>query len=242
MVRKVKKTLSIVGLIVCAVFIAAFLFVINALTGNPVSKAIAKNEIQKYIHEVYSADSEIKRTYYFFPERGYFSEVKIGIQTMTLKFYANRITDENVTNYFQDKFNEDYPAACESFANDYLEFPEELYIHTFVIADDNYNPDFEKLSVEQKIYLLGIQNRDKTISEDDSKNMASETAHQLIDAVGDRYNFRSIQLIYMDKFGAYEINLNDKDLTLDELSKNTRKMDDSEIGEEERAFVESLNR
>jgi hypothetical protein len=241
MVMKHKKALSIIGLIVGAILIAGFLCIVNAFTGNPISRTVAKNEIQKYIHEVYSADGEVQKPRYSFPDREYFSEVNIDNQTITMRYYAHRITDENVTNYFQNKLNDDYPAACASFSHDDLEFPEPD-IYTAVIADGHYRSDFEKLNVQQKLYVLGVKNHDKTIPENESGTMPSKIASHLINELGDRYNFKSIQLIYVDKFGVYEIALDDTNLTIDELLKNTRKFDKSEIGEVENAFIEDFNR
>jgi hypothetical protein len=240
-VAKHKKALSIIGVIVGVILIAGCIFIVNAFTGNPISQTIAKHKIQKYIHEVYSADGEVGRPRSSFPDRGYFSEVKVDNQTITMKYYAHRITDENVTNYFQNKLNDDYPAARESFSHDDLAFPEPD-IYTAVIADGHYHSDFEKLNVRQKLYVLGVENHDKKIPENDSGTMPSKIASHLINELGDRYNFTSIQLIYTDKFGVYEIAIDDTNLTIDELLKNTRKFDDSEIGEVESAFIESLNR
>ena len=121
--------------------------------------------------------------------------------------------------------------------NTYLEFPRDIFIYTSVIVDDNYNSDFNKLNVQQKIYLMGIKNYDKTISDNDSKSMASKIASQLLNKLGDQYNFKSIKMSYLDRFGVYEIVINNRELTIDELSKNTKKLDNNDIGEEEKAFI-----
>lgn len=110
-----------------------------------------------------------------------------------------------------------------------------------MIAEGKYDTDFGKLPIHQKMYLLGFKNSDKTISENDSKQMAGNLAKQLLDILGDRYNFKSIQVIYIDKFGGYEIVIDNKTLTLDELLSHTKKLNNNDIGEEERTFIESLN-
>jgi len=236
MIMKNKKALNIVINLIVGVMV-----IVTVFSGNLVSKTIVQNKIQKYIHEVYSSDSEVVRTYFSFYFGGYFSEVKIGNQTITMKFSSNQITDENVADYFQNKFNDDYSTVCEFFADDSLEFPEWIYVYTSVVADGNYSSDFDALNVRQKIYLMGIKNSDKTIAESDSKQMIAKISMHFLDELGSRYNFRSIQASYIDKYGAYEIIIDNKTLTIDELSKNTKKLDSSKIGEEEKVFIESLN-
>ena len=237
------KNSKIPKIIVQIIFLSICVFmalVANILVGNPVSKAVAKGKIQQYINMVYPTDSKIEKTYYSFPGAGYFSEVKIGNRTLSMKYSFNQIRDENVTKYFQNKFNDDYSMACEALADEYLEFPEWIYIYTSVIADGNYSSDFDKLHVQQKIYLMGISNYDKTITESVSNQMAAKISAQFLDTLGNQYNFRSIQMFYIDKFGGYEIIIDNHALTFDELLKRTKKLDINSIGEEERAFIEGL--
>jgi hypothetical protein len=70
--------------------------------------------------------------------------------------------------------------------------------------------------------------------------MAAQIAKEFLDKLDDKHNFRAIQMTYLDKFGLYEINIKNKNLTIDELLKNTKKIDSKEMGEEEKAFIESL--
>ena len=241
---KHKKALFRIIVGVSVFLILGFIFIIiNIFTGNPVSKIIAKNKIQRYVNDVYFTDSIVNKTYYSFLNGEYFSEVKIGNKTLTLSinFTLNQITDENVINYFQNKFNDDYFMVCESFGDAYLEFPEWIYIYTSVVADDNYSSDFEKLHIQQKLYLLGVKNFDRTITETNSKQKAARISIQFLNELSDEYNFRSIQTLYIDKFGVYEIIIDNKELTIDELLQNTKKRDSSNIGEEEKAFIELLD-
>lgn len=243
MVMKNKKALIIVVLIIVVILIVGFIFIINVFTGNPVSKSIAKNKVQRYIHDVYATDSKVAKVYYSAKDGYYIVEAKIGNEIINFKYSSDLITDEKVGEHYQKLFDNAYVLACQTLMEDsHLEFPTSQYIHTYVVADDNYDSDFEKLNVQQKIYLMGIKNYDKIISENDSKNMASKIANQLMNKLGDQYNFKSIQMSYIDKFGVYEINITNKELTINELTKNTKKLDDSEIGEEEKVFIERFNR
>jgi hypothetical protein len=242
MVMKNKKVLIIIVLISVAALIAGFIFfIVNVFTGNPVSKSIAKNKAQQYIHDVYTSDNKIDKIYYSAKDGYYIAHAKIGNVESIFKYSSNQITDENVTDYFQNLFNQDYNTICKSFNNANLEFPTWIYVHTSVVANGNYSTDFKKLTVDQKIYLMGIRNSDKSISENDSKHMAAKITKEFLDKLDDKYNFRSTQMTYLDKFGLYEINIKNKDLTIDELLKNTKKIDSKEIGEEEKAFIENFN-
>ena len=238
-----KKTLFKIIKIAGVVLIAGvILVIINAFTGNPISKSNAKNKIESYLQSVYSKDIKVEKTYYDFYGGWYISHANINGESRYFKYSANRIWDDNVIDYFDDKLNKDYNSVCQAIKeNTHLEFPYQIGVSTMVIADGKYSADFESLNVEQKIYLLGFRNHDKMLSENDSKNMASRIASQFIDILGDRYNFNSIQMNYTDKYGAYEIIIKDKTLTLDELLRHTRKLKDSELAEEDRAFIKNLN-
>jgi len=243
--KRNKKALFVIIMTTGVILIVGFIFlIVNAFAGNPVSKSIAKNKIQKYVQTVYSSDIQFEKTYYFAKEGLYISEVKIYDKINKFGFSSNMIGDSNVKNYFKELFEKDCIKACKIFTdNIYIESPERIFtsISTGVVADGNYSSDFEKLNIQQKLYLMGIRNSYKEISEDDSKQMAAKIAKQFIDELGSKYNFKSIQMIYIDKFGVYEIIIDNKTLTLDELLKHTKKRDANEIGEEEKDFIERLN-
>ncbi len=240
MIKNSNSLVKIILIVVIVLFVGVVFMFINAFTGNPFSKSIAKNKVQKYIHDVYSADSFVEKTSWSAKNGYYIVHAKIGNAESIFKYSSNQIIDENVTEYFQDLFNRDYNTICKSFNNVNLEFPEGIHVYTSVVTNDNYSTDFEKLTIEQKIYLSGIRNSDKSISENDSKHMAAQIAKEFLDKLDDKHNFRAIQMTYLDKFGLYEINIKNKNLTIDELLKNTKKIDSKEMGEEEKAFIESL--
>jgi hypothetical protein len=241
--RKVLFTIIMIAVVI--LIMGLILVIINAFTGNPFSKSIAKDKVQRYIHDVYSPESIVEKSYYSAKDGYYIVEAKIKNEKTNFKYSSNLIIDEKVAEHYQKRFNNDYIKACQDLMdndNTYLEFPRDIFIYTSVIVDDNYNSDFNKLNVQQKIYLMGIKNYDKTISDNDSKSMASKIASQLLNKLGDQYNFKSIQMSYLDRFGVYEIVINNRELTIDELSKNTKKLDNNDIGEEEKAFIERFNR
>lgn len=49
-------------------------------------------------------------------------------------------------------------------------------------------------------------------------------------------------MIYIGKFGLYEIKINYKELTFDRILKHIRKLDIKDIREEEKAYIEKLNK
>jgi hypothetical protein len=98
----------------------------------------------------------------------------------------------------------------------------------------------------QGFYFDTAINYDLTISENDSKKMAAAIASRLLSSLGDPYHITSIQMSYYDKFGAYEIivdndALNFNALNFDELLKHTRKQEMNELGEDGQAFIQNLN-
>ncbi len=244
MIKKGKSMLFKIVIFSCILLVSGFVFlVITFFVGNPISSIAAKNRVQRYIQDVYSPDGIVEKSYYSAKNGYYVVQTKIDNEKINFKYSSNFITDEKVEAYYQKRFDNDYIVACQALMeNTHLEFPANIFVLTSVITDDDYNSNIEKLHVQQKMYLMGIRNYDKVISENDSNNMASKIASQLLDKLGDQYNFKSIQMNYVDKFGAYEIVINNKALTLDQLSKHTIKLDVDNIGEEEKVFIEKLNK
>lgn len=240
--KKKNMLFRIIAAIVAFVIIGGILFVANAFVGNPINSTIAKNKVQKYVQVVYSNNNKIDNITYDWYNRYYLSTIIINNKETKFKFRSNLITDENVTNFYQQRFDNDYSIACNSFADSsYLQFPVKINISTVVEATGHYNTNFDKLPVQQKIWLMEIKNTDKNIKEDVSKKMAGNIAKKLIDELGNKYNFTSIQAMYFDKFGGYEIMIsNTNNITIDKLYNNTIKM--NSVGEEEKAFIDGLNK
>src|SRR5690554_7569371 len=62
MIKNSNSLVKIILIVVIVLFVGVVFMFINAFAGNPFSKSIAKNKVQKYIHDVYSADSFVEKT------------------------------------------------------------------------------------------------------------------------------------------------------------------------------------
>lgn len=234
----IKYLLKIFAAMILLTLLAVVLLFANGLVGNPISKMIARNKIQTYIQAVYSVDSKVDKIYYNLVTSSYEAKLQINGRNLLIRFSSNTVRDDNVSEFFQEEFNQDYPAALTSFNKDHIKFPAAVEIATGMVQDRKYDKGFEK---KQKLYLLGVQNSDKTISQSESQQLPARIAVQLLEHLGDKYNFVSIQMRYTDKYGVYEILLENTTLVFDELWNHTRKLDDDNLGVEEREFIEQLN-
>ncbi|TYR72603.1 hypothetical protein FZC79_22260 [Rossellomorea vietnamensis] len=70
--------------------------------------------------------------------------------------------------------------------------------------------------------------------------MPAKLSKEIIERLGESYNITSLQVIYTDVNGQYEIVLDDmKSMSFNTLRKNTSKME--RIGEEEKEIIRKLN-
>jgi len=237
-----KKIIKTVLLIIAVVFIGFVLFVVNSFTGNPISKAIAKNKLQQYVKQVYSSDFSLNKLEHNMMDNYYWAEFSVDNQSLELNYSSNSISDKNVSFYFQEKFNLEYASVLSSIdVDNNLKSPSSALIFTSIVASGNYSNNFEDLPVLQSIYLGLFENLDKAIEESDSKQMPSKLTKQIIDQLDESYDFTGIHMAYIDKFGLYEIEVYSKAFTEDTLLKYTQRKDYNDIGEEDRAFIDKLN-
>jgi len=238
--KLLKRLLKSIPFVIIIVFVGIVLAFINELTGNPISKSIAKNKLQQYVKQVYSPDFTIDRLGYVLTSSSYEAEFYVNNESLILRYDSNSISDENVNEYFQEKSVPDYNAAIASINDDNNNLEMDSKIYTHIVANGRYSNVLDELPIRQWIYF-SVKNFDKTISEKDSKQMPGRLAKQFIDSFGEGYNFRSIKMFYIDKFGVYDIIVNNKTLTQNTLLRHTHRRDDKDIGEEEKALINGLN-
>ncbi|MCL1789055.1 MAG: hypothetical protein FWG33_01725 [Oscillospiraceae bacterium] len=267
--EKKSKMITVICVVLAVLFgILSCLIAVNAFWGNPISKMIAEKQIRRYLDEVYSSDCEMISTGYNFYSGVYVSEVRFNnpdwqldspigeiIDPEKLEYiesidksvrglsYSNGvIVDGKVSEHYQNLFDAEYETIKKELSEDtLLQFPPGMHIYTGIIADEHYSSDFEQLKVWSMLYFMGVKNFDKTITEPQSKDMTANLILQFINRLENHYHFKSTQAIYVDKNGCYETIVNNKAFSFEILSKNTRKFGVDEMGEEEIAFIQSLN-
>jgi len=117
-----------------------------------------------------------------------------------------------------------------------IELPN-AFLFSTVLGNGEYS---KNIQLHQKTYLLGMINREKVAPEDSIK-LPAEITKEIIGSLGERYNITSLQVLYTDLNGQYEIVLDDnKTISLEALRKNTSKTD--QIGEEDRELIRELNK
>lgn len=137
--------------------------------------------------------------------------------SLSYELQFNTIHDEQMSTNANDVAKNDYQTIIEEFPAN-LEFPDGIIVWTSINADDySIKP--------QKLYLLGIYNTN-SLTQEESLKMPADIAQTFIGHMGKVYNFTSIQLIYADKNGMYEISIPDDTfdvLVYQELLLNTKR-------------------
>lgn len=102
------------------------------------------------------------------------------------------------------QFQIDYNTLKNSYVSD-IELPS-AYLYSSILANGHYS---ENISYYQKMYLLGIINREK-IAPEDSMKMPAKVTKEIIDRLDERYNITELQVIYTDLNGVYEMIIDGK--------------------------------
>lgn len=217
-------------------FIFSFLliYIYSLLNGIPFGGYIAKAKITDYVEQVYEFNESISKPIYNIKDSSYIVEIPQLGKEFSYDLANNQIFDMKLVNNINNQFQVDYDKLRNSYA-DNIELPN-AFLFTSVLANGNYSKD---IPIYQKIYVLGIINREK-IAPEHSIETAAKITKEIIDSLGERYNITSLQVLYTDLNGHYEITLDDKKpISIEILQKNTSKTD--RIGEEESELILKLN-
>ncbi|WP_078379931.1 YfjL-like protein [Sutcliffiella halmapala] len=228
----VKK--RIFKIFIALVFSFLLLFFYSLFNGIPFGSYIAKAKITDYVEQVYGFDEGIPKPQFNYKESSYEVNLPQLGNEFSYHLSSNLIFDEKLGNEINSQFQIDYDKLKNSYVEN-IELPS-AFLFSTVLANGEYS---KNIQLHQKIYLLGIINREK-IAPEDSIKLPANLTKELIDSLGERYNITSLQVLYTDLNGQYEITLNDnKSISVDKLRKNTSKTD--QIGEEERELIRKLN-
>lgn len=210
------------------------IFLYSLFNGIPLGNYIAKAKVADYVEQVYGINESVPKPQFNLKVSSY--EVylpKLGNE-ISYDLSNNLIFDEKLINDINSHFQIDYNKLKNSYVGN-IELPH-ANVFSFVLANGEYS---KNISLHQKIYLLGIINREK-IAPDDSIKMPAKVTKEIIDSLGERYNITSLQVSYTDLNGHYEIILDDNNsISVETLRKNTSKTE--RIGEVERELIRELN-
>lgn len=209
--------------VVLIIFIALFIFsgILHFLFGYIpiVGHVIANIKLSNYVGNFVSAS-------YSFPSGDGYSAVLENGVTVKYDLKQNTIFDSEVTSLFQhsadDRFNE-----VRSMFQDSLVFPDKVNMRTWIDADD-YDEVFHRIDI------LNVFN-DETLDEDESFRMPAKIAQIVMQAMGSKYNFQSVHVIYADSNGMYECVVKFKrgiELSETLLIESTTKLPNNELPED----------
>ncbi|SHI04107.1 hypothetical protein [Clostridium grantii] len=216
------------------------LFVFSLFKGPPFGGILAKNKILNYASAMYGDVQLVTKVDYNIKDQYYFAELSGGnnqnIKEIRYSLFENKLGDEVLMEKISTEFNSDFFVAKE-FLQENIQITDG-YIYTVIDANNKYTNKIEDLSLEQKLYILGIKNSDISIIEKESIKKPAEITRKIIDQLGDKYNITAVQIIYMDVNGVFQIVADNSNLSYSDLEKKTSKI--QEIGEEDKLFIESL--
>ena len=186
-----------------------------------VGNIIAERKLSEYSRIVKGSDSKVDTKYDWYNNK--YESIN---RNLSYRLQKNSIYREAVSNKIQSDANQQYTKIKGGFSEN-LTFPSRISIWTEINADD--------YSIKsQTLYLLGIYNTEN-ISEEESEKMPASIANEVINLMGEDYNFTNIQLIYFDKNGGYTIeSFNNTFNKLEErdMLKKTRKIEEKELPED----------
>lgn len=232
-----KKWLRIVSTLLLAFIV---IFVYSIFKGVPFGNYIAKAKITNYVSQVYGINRKLKMPQYNLKNSYYLVDISDGSYKFEISYdlLNNMIRDEKVNSSYNSLFQEKYQELSKSYdGNIKLPIADS---YTLISANGNYSKDIFELTCFQMVYILGIVNSDK-ISPDESIKMPAKVIKNLLDRLSDQFNVTSLQVIYTDLNGCFQVIVSGKNkLTLEKMQKNTSKMDD--IGEVEEKLILELNK
>lgn len=221
-VRKWKRKapiilLKVLSIVIAVILIGGVLFFADSIAGNPISKGIAEARIEKYLQEVYPEAIIQDDVTYSFINTDYFLHFTVDGEEKTVCYTHQKIKDDSVHTYYDEKFREEFPEIKKSLEKDSLKIS--AFIETYVNTSDDYKGGLEK-AVAHDLYL-SIECSDDTISEEMRKEAAAEVTMQVLGALKDSYNISSVELVYNDAYGTYTIE-REETLTLEQFLKQIR--------------------
>ncbi|WP_226673506.1 hypothetical protein [Rossellomorea aquimaris] len=227
-----KKRMILITMILIFSFLLLSLY--SFFNGIPFGRYIAKAKINDYVEQVYSLKEGIPKPQFNFKNSTYDVYLPQLESQFSYDLSHNLIIDEKLVEEKNNDFQGDYSRLKHSYGET-IELPD-AYLFSSVSADGEYS---KNIPMYQKIYLLGIINREEIDSEE-SSNMPAKLTKEIIEGLGEHYNITSLQVIYTDLNGQYEITLDSKKpISIKTLSKNTSKMD--QIGEVNKELIRELN-
>jgi hypothetical protein len=235
---KTKKKWLIV--IPTLLFTSTVIFFYSAFYGVPFGNYIAKAKITDYVKQVYGINKKFQIPQYNFKNSTYSANIPQQSSEFTISYNLlnNSIYDERVNSTYNLQFQKEYMELLKTYSGSIELPPADIYSR--ILANGNYSDDIYKLTCFQKIYLLGIVNRQK-ISLNDSTKMPATVTKYVLDKVSNRFNITSLQAIYTDLNGCFEIIVDGNDKpTVEKMQKHTSKMD--RIGEVEKKIINELNK
>jgi len=157
---------------------------------------IAEKKLTQYSNRLIPYHQKVKTVYDWYNSR-YVTNDREG-NMLAYRLKSNTIYDEAVSIQINLGARAQFEKAKQVLSPD-LEFASDIHIWTEINADD--------YSVKrQRLYLLGIYSS-QYVSEEESRKMPAAIARQVIELMGDDYNFTGIQLIYYDRNGGYTIEI-----------------------------------
>ncbi|WP_098439428.1 hypothetical protein [Bacillus sp. es.034] len=227
-----KKRIFNITLVLIFTFLLISIY--SFFNGIPFGSYIAKAKITDYVKQVYGFNESVPKPQFNLKNSSYEVHLpQLGNQ-FSYDLSNNLITDEKLGTEINDTFQGDYNKLKNSYSEN-IELPT-AFLFSSVLANGEYS---KNMSLYQKIYLLRIINRE-TISSEDSSKMPAILTNEVIDRLGENYNITSLQVIYTDLNGQYEITLDGKKpISVKTLEKNTSKM--NQIGEEDKELIRELN-
>ncbi|OXS58160.1 hypothetical protein B0G93_11544 [Bacillus sp. V-88] len=221
-------------IILTLIFTFLLISIYSLFNGIPFGSYIAKAKITDYVKQVYSFNESVPKPQFNIKNSSYEVHLpQLGNQ-FSYDLSSNLIIDEKLGTEMNDTFQGDYNKLKNSYSEN-IELPPG-FLFSSVLANGEYS---KNMSLHQKMYLLGIINHKKIASED-SSNMPAILTKEIIDRLGENYNITSLQVIYTDLNGQYEITLDSKrSISVEALKKKTSKME--QIGEEGKELIRQLN-
>ncbi|MDF2946556.1 MAG: hypothetical protein K0S51_1235 [Bacillales bacterium] len=219
------------------IYIAIALYLYSVINFVPFGSIIAKEKIENYLEQVYGGSGGKITPMYDVLNSNYDVHVSSLDRKIRIDLHHNKIDDESVMEDFEKEFQHDFRNLQQSQVGN-IEL-KHAYLYTSIVANGRYSKDIYKLKTSQKLYL-SVMNRNK-IPENESKKNAAKITKDVIDKLGNKYNINSLQVIYTDKNGLFEIIIRDeKTITERKLLRHTSKMD--RIGSEDENLLRELNK
>lgn len=178
--------------------------------GTPIGLLASKYKLEKYSKAVYGENVmlyELPR--YNFKDGEYHCKLvtkDTGILSeLTYISLKGNISDANFT-VDTDLQNEIRSIESQLGKDIYLPHPDMFYV-----IDGKQDFSKKQLKRIDKLYLLGITNTDVELTPEQSREKFFEIIAFIYKSLGDKYNFTSSQLIYVDINGVLETNISNKE-------------------------------